>query len=67
MPELTTESALTILTDWLQDNIDCGTEIIFDNDGDNTDSAALLPHITRALQDVRVLHHLQLLQRARTD
>ncbi|MEI9745547.1 hypothetical protein [Enterobacter ludwigii] len=67
MTELTTESALTILTDWLQDNIDCGTEIIFDNDGDNTDSAALLPHITRALQDVRDLHHLRLLQRARTD
>lgn len=67
MPELTTESALTILTDWLQDNIDCGTEIIFDNDGDNTDSAVLLPHIIRALQDVRDLHHLQLLQRARTD
>lgn len=66
MTELTTESALTILTDWLQDNIDCGTEIIFDNDGDNTDSAALLPHITRALQDVRALRHLLLLQQART-
>ncbi|MDU3302557.1 MAG: hypothetical protein E7E83_14135 [Enterobacter ludwigii] len=67
MPQLTTEAALTILTDWLQDNIDCGSEIIFDNDEDRTDSAALLPHITRALQDVRDLHHLQLLLRARTD
>ncbi|MEH4989316.1 hypothetical protein PO461_18065 [Enterobacter asburiae] len=43
MPELTTESALNILTGWLQDNINCGTEIIFDNDEDNTDSATLLP------------------------
>ena len=67
MPELTTEAALSILTDWLQDNIDCGSGIIFDNDEDNTDSAALLPHITRALQDVRDLRHLQLLQQARTD
>ncbi|MFZ5273708.1 hypothetical protein [Enterobacter asburiae] len=67
MSELTTEAALTILTDWLQDNIDCGNEIIFDNDEDKTDSAALLPHITRALQDVRDLRHLQLLQQARTD
>ena len=67
MPELTTEAALSILTDWLQDNIDCGCGIIFDNDEDNTDSAALLPHITRALQDVRVLHHLRLLHQARTN
>ncbi len=41
MPELTTEVALNILTGWLQDIIDCGSEIIFDNDEDNTDSAAL--------------------------
>lgn len=47
MPELTTEAALTILIDWLQGNIDCDTDIIFDNDEDNTDSATLLPHITR--------------------
>ncbi|KNC91144.1 DUF957 domain-containing protein [Trabulsiella odontotermitis] len=67
MPELTTEAVLNILIDWLRDNIDCGTMLIFDNDEDNTDSATLLPHITQALQDVRDLHHLQLLQRARTD
>ncbi|MGI1273452.1 hypothetical protein [Enterobacter kobei] len=46
---------------WLQDNIDCGSEIIFDNE-DNTDSAKLLPWIERALQEVRDLRHLQLLQ-----
>lgn len=34
MPELTTEVALNILIGWLRDNIDCDTEIIFDNDED---------------------------------
>ncbi|HHA1936356.1 hypothetical protein D3C81_1812680 [compost metagenome] len=67
MPELTTEAALNILTGWLQDNINCGTEIIFDNDEHNIDSATLLPWIEQALQDVRTLRHLQLLQQARTD
>ncbi|MGS0640066.1 hypothetical protein, partial [Citrobacter sp. VF227] len=50
-----------------QDNIDCDSGIVFDNDEDNTDSAKLLPHITQALQDARVLRLLHLLQRARTD
>ena len=67
MPELTTEAALNILIGWLQDNIDCGTEIIFDNDEDNTDSTKLLPWIEQALQNVRDLRHLQLLQQASTD
>ncbi|BAO35674.1 DUF957 domain-containing protein [Escherichia coli] len=67
MPELTTEAALNILTGWLQDNIDCGSEIIFDNDEDNTDSAKLLPRVEQALQNVRDIHHLQLLQQASTD
>ena len=62
MPKLTTETALNILIGWQQDNINCSTEIIFDND--NTDSAKLLPHITKALQDVRDLRHLQ---QGRTD
>lgn len=67
MPELTTETALNILIGWLQDNIDCDSEIIFDNDEDNTDSAVLLPWIERARQDVRDLRHFQLLQQASTD
>lgn len=67
MPELTTEAALNILIGWLQGNIDCGSEIIFDNDEDNTDSAKLLPRVEQALQNVRDLHHLQLLQQASTD
>ncbi|WP_048795338.1 DUF957 domain-containing protein [Serratia sp. 506_PEND] len=67
MPELTTETALNILIGWLQDNIDCGSEMIFDNDEDNTDSAVLLPWIERARQDVRDLRHFQLLQQASTD
>ena len=67
MPELTTETALNILIGWLQDNIDCSREIIFDNDEDNTDSTVLLPWIERARQDVRDLHHLQLLQQTSTN
>ncbi|STA81177.1 MULTISPECIES: DUF957 domain-containing protein [Enterobacteriaceae] len=30
MSELTTETALQILSDWLQNNIDCGTMLICD-------------------------------------
>lgn len=69
MSELTTETALQILSDWLQNNIDCGTMLIFDNDEDNTDSAILLPPVTQALQDVRDLRHchLRLRQQTRTD
>lgn len=67
MPELTTEAALKILIGWLKENIDCDSEIIFDNDEDNTDSAALLPCIEQALQNVRDVHHLQLLQQVRRD
>ncbi|TXE24825.1 DUF957 domain-containing protein [Serratia ureilytica] len=67
MPELTTETVLQIMIGWLQDNIDCGNEIVFDNDEDRTDSTALLPWIEQALRDVRDLRHLQLLQQARND
>lgn len=59
---LTTEQGLQILIDWLQDNIDCETTIIFDNDDDLTHSAALLPCIEQALADVRDIRHLKLLQ-----
>ena len=57
---LTTETALDILITWLQDNIDCSSGIIFDNDEDKTDSAALLPCIEQARKDIRTLRHLQL-------
>ncbi|MCS2153214.1 hypothetical protein MUU49_11620 [Scandinavium goeteborgense] len=53
MMPLTTEQGLEILISWLQDNINCGTEIIFDSDEDRTDSAALLPCIEQALSDIR--------------
>ncbi|EMW2202637.1 hypothetical protein [Citrobacter sp. ESBL3] len=59
MPELTTETALQIMIDWLQDNIDCGNEIVFDNDEDRTDSAALLPWIEQAIRDVCTLRQLR--------
>ena len=61
MLTLTTEAALDILIDWLQDNIDCESTLIFDNDEDRTDSATLLPCIQHARNDVRDLCHLQLL------
>ncbi|EAW9500669.1 hypothetical protein P8F49_004793 [Salmonella enterica] len=50
---LTTEEGLQILICWLQDNIDCGSTIIFDNDDNLTDSVALLPCIEHALADIR--------------
>lgn len=62
---LTTETALDILIAWLQDNIDCESGIIFDNDEDKTDSVALLPCIEQAREDVRTLRHLQLLHQNR--
>ncbi len=62
---LTTETALDILIAWLQDNIDCESGIIFDNDEDKTDSAALLPCIEQAREDIRTLRQLQLLQQNR--
>ncbi len=59
MKSLTTETAPDILIAWLQDNIDCGSGIIFDNDEDKTDSAALLPCIEQARADIRTLRQLQ--------
>ncbi|NTZ39836.1 DUF957 domain-containing protein [Enterobacter sp. JMULE2] len=67
MLALTTEAALDILIDWLQDNISCDTDIIFDNDEDRTDSATLLPWIEKARKEVLALRHLHLLQQASTD
>ncbi|EQA1438960.1 DUF957 domain-containing protein [Escherichia coli] len=54
------ETALDILIAWLQDNIDCESGIIFDNNEDKTDSAALLPCIEQAREDIRTLRQLQL-------
>ncbi len=42
-------------------NIDCESGIIFDsNNEDKTDSAALLPGIEQAREDIRTLRQLQL-------
>ena len=65
MKSLTTETALDILIAWLQDNIDCESEIIFDNDEDKTDSAALLPCIEQAREDIHTLRQLQFLHQNR--
>nr|WP_163363275.1 DUF957 domain-containing protein [Enterobacter cloacae] len=59
MPELTTEAALTILIDWLQDNISCETNIIFDNNEDNTDSVTLLPWMEQARKNICALCQLR--------
>lgn len=67
MRTLTTEEALQILIDWLRDNIDCDSGVIFNNDEENTDSTMLLLNVEQALNDVRALHHLQLLQRTRSE
>ncbi|WP_137461346.1 DUF957 domain-containing protein [Escherichia coli] len=64
MMPLTTETALDILIAWLQDNIDCESGIIFDNDENKTDSVTLLPCIKQARQDVRTLRHMQLLHKS---
>ncbi|EGI13277.1 conserved hypothetical protein [Escherichia coli M605] len=65
MESLTTETALDILIAWPQDNIDYESGIIFDNDNDKTDSAALLPCIEQAREDIRTLRQLQFLQQNR--
>ncbi|EFN5163625.1 IS110 family transposase [Escherichia coli] len=56
MKSLTTETALDILIAWLQDNIDCESGIIFDNNEDKTDSAALLPCIEQAREDTHYFY-----------
>ncbi|NAG07754.1 DUF957 domain-containing protein, partial [Escherichia coli] len=53
MKSLTTETALDILITWLQDNIDCESGIIFDNDEDKTGSAALLRCIEQVREGIR--------------
>lgn len=65
MKSLTTETALDILIAWLQDNIDCESGIIFDNDEDRTDSTTLLSCIEQTREDVRTLRQLQLLHQNR--
>ena len=61
MLALTTEAALNILVEWLQDNISCDTVLIFDNDENRMDSATLLPWTEQARKDVRALRQLRAL------
>ncbi|STI18415.1 Aec78 [Escherichia coli] len=66
MKSLTTETALGY-----SDCVAAGqywtaeSGIIFDNDEDKTDSAALLPCIEQAREDIRTLRQQQLLQQNR--
>lgn len=52
MEKLIIEVVFNVLIDWLQDNIDCGNMIIFDNDEDNIDLVVLLFWIECVCQDV---------------
>lgn len=47
--------ALQIITAWLEDNVAMKSEIIFDNDNGQTDSAALLPALQLALRQLLAL------------
>ncbi len=61
MKSLTTETALDILIVWLQDNIDCESGIIFDNDEDKNGFGSTVALYRTGPEDVRTLRHLQLL------
>ena len=41
-------SLLEVLSSWLEDNINMDSEIIFDNDEDNTNSEVLYPAVEKA-------------------
>lgn len=56
MKQLTTIQGLTIMASWLQDNVYCGTDLIFDNDDDKTDSEAALPCVENALVVLKALN-----------
>lgn len=50
MKALTPAEGLDILAAWLQDNIDCESEICFDSPEAGTDSADVLPCVEAALR-----------------
>lgn len=55
-----TIQGLKTMESWLEDNINCGTDIIFDNDEDNTDSEKALPSIQNALAVMNALDKVNL-------
>lgn len=66
-------SLLGILITWLEDNIQCDSDLIFDNDVDNTTSADIYPAVSSAqailvmvnsLSDGDVMACIQRLQNA---
>ncbi|MCW0137113.1 hypothetical protein OIU92_21500 [Escherichia coli] len=62
---LATETALDILIVWLQDNIDCESGIIFDNDEDKRIRQHCCSCIEQAREDIHTLRQLQLLHQNR--
>ncbi|PVZ87417.1 hypothetical protein C9426_12655 [Serratia sp. S1B] len=55
---LSLAEGLQILIDWLQDNIDCDSTLIFDNDEKLTDSSKLLSCVEQALNVVLSLQSM---------
>lgn len=53
---LTPEDGLRILANWLQDNVDCESSLIFDNDEDMTDSQMLLECVNEILCNIETSH-----------
>ena len=49
---------LNILENWLEDNIHCESDIIFDNDENNTNSDGLYPAVVKALAILEKLNSL---------
>ncbi|HFD6166027.1 TPA: hypothetical protein ACF5HI_004583 [Salmonella enterica] len=51
--KLSAKESLEIIISWLEDNINCESETIFDNDYDNTDSEKILLGLVQALEIVK--------------
>ncbi|EIC1587317.1 hypothetical protein K9692_004771 [Escherichia coli] len=49
---------LDILASWLDDNINCESELLFDNDDDATDSELMYPAVERASAVLRKVESL---------
>ena len=60
--KLAVAEGLEILARWLEDNINCETDLIFDNPEEGTDSAMLLPCIEAALALIHAAEENQTLQ-----
>ena len=53
LPLADTIATVEVIAQWLEDNVEMGTNIIFDNDEDNTDSEKALAGVQAALMYLR--------------